>query len=239
MEAVLPPVACQWRQVRWPESRWPEDPQRQLARHEAALQLGTPLSYLDVQLLPLALPQPTSLAVAVASQLLERWIEVFSLAGVSLVRLEAAQISLCRAFSALRPAGWAAPALALLQLESQSSWLLIVEQGVPVYERGLPGLDQGSALPQALRRTLQFWCQQQPDAEPPPLLCHGAAAADPERLRELGAGLESPLEVVDPLAEGWLRAAAEVPEGQQRPAGAALLPLWGLLAGSGRGEVRG
>ena len=225
VEAVLPAAACQWLQVRWPDGRFPDDPQRELAQHEQALKLRAPLSYLDLHLQPLALPQPTSLAVAVSSQLLERWIEVFSLAGASLVRLEASQLCLCRALHALSSDLLEAPALALLQLESHGSTLLILEQGLPAYERSLPGTAEAAGLEVALQRALQFWCQEHPGSPRPPLLCHGAALPEP-----LPFGM--PAQRLDPLAEGWLQLAGPAPEGQQRPPGTALLPLWGLLAGA-------
>lgn len=235
VEAVLPATACQCRLVRWPEGCWPEAPQRLLARHEATLQLRGALSSLDLQLMPLALAQPTSLALAVSSQLLERWIAVFSQAGLSLVRMEAAQLCLCRALGSWPSAPGRGSVIALLQMDALACSLLIVEQGVPCYERNLPGLEQGADLEQALQRTLQFWRQQRPGGDAPLLLCHGSAVPERERLNALAAALELTVQVLDPLAEGCLQAAPPH-EGPPWPPGSALLSLWGLLAAEAVGS---
>jgi len=232
VEVVLAASACQCRLVRWPEGRWPDEPLRLLAVHEAALQLQAPLSYLDLHLVPLALPQPTSLCVAVAHQLLERWIEVFSLAGVSLVRAEAAQLCLCRGLLAVPALGCNVGSTALLQLEAEGSSLLILEAGLPAYARNLPAAQPGDALEQGLQRVLRFWRQYRQLSEPPQLICHGSALPPVEHLEQLAAAVGCTLRLLDPLAEGWLQA-EPAPEGQQRPPGSALLPLWGLLAAEG------
>lgn len=237
VEAVLPAAACQWRLVRWPDGGWPDDPQRLLAQHEAALELRAPLPYLDLHLVPLALAPPTTLTVAVSSQLLERWIEVFAQAGASLVRAEAAQLCVCRALAALVPELLEAEAIALLQLEPQGASLLILEAGVPCYERSLPPLERGPALAQGLGRALQYWRQERRQAAVPRLLCHGSALPEGVDRAELAIALGCPVQVLDPLAGGWLLAEPP-PEGQQRPPGAALLPLWGLLAGESALEGR-
>lgn len=229
VEAVLPVTACQCRLVRWPDGRWPDDPLRVLALHESTLALQAPLSYLDLHLVPLELPQPTSLCVAVANQLLERWIEVFSQAGVSLVRLEAAQLCLCRGLLAMPALGCNAGTTVLLQLEADGAALLILEEGIPAYARSLPAAAPGEALDPALQRALQFWRQQRQLSEAPVLICHGSALPPGERLEQLAGVAGCSLRLLDPLAEGWLQA-EPAPEGQRRPPGSALLPLLGLLA---------
>ena len=229
VEGVLPAAACQCRLLRWPDGIWPDDPLRLLASQESQLQLQTPLSYVDLHLVPLELPQPTSLCIAVVSQLLDRWIEVFSLAGASLVRLEAAQLCLCRALLALPALQCDVGTTVLLQLESEGAALLIVEEGCPVYERSLPAAEEGSRLDEQLQRVLQFWGRHRQLDGPPQLLCHGSGVPPADRLLELAAAAGCTLVSLDPVAEGWLQAGPPL-EGQQRPPGSALLPLWGLVA---------
>jgi hypothetical protein len=232
VEAVLPAAACQCRLVRWPDGRWPDDPLRLLALHEATLKLQAPLSYLDLLLVPLELPQPTTLSVAVPHQLLERWIEVFSLAGASLEQLEAAQLCLCRALLAVPGLGCDVGTTVLLQREADGANLMILEAGIPAYARSLPGADQEELLAQQLQRVLQFWRQHHPLTETPLLICHGSSLPPGERLEQLAAAVGCNLRLLDPLAEGWLQV-EPAPEGQQRPPGSVLLPLWGLLAAHG------
>ena len=81
-----------------------------------------------------------------------------------------------------------------------------------------------AGLGTALERVLQFWCQEHPGVPRPPLLGYGTGLPEAVQL-----GL--PVQGLDPLAEGWWQLDQPVPEGQQRPPGAALLPLWGLVAG--------
>ena len=229
LHAVLPAAASQCRLVRWPDGRWPEDPERTLTLHEAELGLARSLQYLDLHLVKVDRDQPTSVMISAPSALLDRWIDVFGLAGVSLDRLEAASVCLCRAAQPLLQAASTPPTSALLQIEPEQSSLLVLDQGVPIYERRLPGGDQPEPLRQALRQWLSFWQQLHPDQPEPPLLIpHGSALENLAQAGDLVADLGCPWQCLDPLALGWLHNAA--PVFGTPPPGPALACLWGLAS---------
>lgn len=227
--AVLPAIASQMRLVQWPDGRWPEEPDRILGLNEAALGLRTVLPYLDLQLVDLPQAPPTSLVVTVPTATLERWIEIFSLAQVSLERMEAAQLCVCRGLLAVDgdPAG--AALQAVLQLEPQECRLLVLENGLPAYERRLPGAEQQGALVEALGRWRQFWMVLRPGAPPVVRLAlHGSALRDESQAEALAAACHASWQILDPLAQGWLTDAS--PDEGLKPDGPALAALWGLVA---------
>jgi hypothetical protein len=229
IDAVLPPAASQWRLVQWPAGRWPEDPERMLELNESALRLKTPLAYLDLHLIDLEITPPTSLVVTVPSKVLESWIEVFAIAGASLDRIEVAKMCACRGLQPLLQARAGADASAVLQLEPKRSSLLVLEQGCPVYERRLPGVEQHDQLLADLEHFRIFWQQARPrQGAPLPLYVHGSGLHDAGQLVELGAAAGTRAQSIDPLAQGWLEDGA--PETGPRPAGPALALLWGLAA---------
>jgi Tfp pilus assembly PilM family ATPase len=227
IDAVLPPAASQMRLVQWPGGRWPDDPERMLALNEKQLGFRTSLQYLDLHLIELDRHPPTSLVVSVQSVILNRWIEVFSNAGVSLDSVEAAKLCVCRG---LRPILSSQRLAAVLQLENVRSSLLILEDGVPVFERRLPGAEQPDVLSAELERSLLFWRQSASGGvdEQPLLLVHGAALWPEAELEVLAAALGCPWRVIDPLLEGWLLDVSF--EHDEHPDGPALAALWGLAA---------
>lgn len=227
VDAVLPPAASQMRLVQWPGGRWPDDPERTLALHEEQLGFKTPLQFLDLHLIELDRDPPTSLVVGVPSVILNRWIEVFSNAGVSLDSVEAAKLCVCRG---LRPILSSQRLAVVLQLEKLRSSLLILEDGVPVFERRLPGAEQPAVLSAELARSLLFWRQSSSSRadEHPMLLVHGASLWPDAELAALAGGLGCPWQVIDPLLEGWLLDVSL--EHAEHPAGPALAALWGLAA---------
>ena len=229
VDAVLPAAASQLRLVQWPEGRWPDDPERMLGLHEEKLALKTALQYLDLHLVDLEGDSPSSLLVTVPSSTLDRWIEVFGLAGVSLDRMEAAKPCICRGLQPLlqqRPAG---AACVVLQLEPQRSGLLVLENDLPAYERRMPGAEKPEAVINELSKCLDFWHQLRPgQLEPPLLLLHGSALTDEAQAAALAEAVGCPWQVIDPLAQGWLVDVS--PEHGIHPEGPSLAPLWGLVA---------
>lgn len=242
LEAVLPPAASELRLIRWPGGQRPEQPERWLDLHQEPLRLPQAVQYLDLHLLDLALAPPASLLLAAPRQLLERWVEVFTLAGVSLERLESAALCLCRAVQPLLglEGGEGCGDVGLvLQVEAERTGLLLLEQGVPAYQRRLPGSGSPEALAEELHRCLAFWRQLRPEwVSPPLLLLHGAGLADPALAPALAAALGCPWRCLDPLALGWLdddtppaaAAAADDDDATERPPGYLLAGLWGLVA---------
>ena len=229
VSAVLPAAASQMRLVRWPGGRWPEDPERTLALSEAQLGLKVPLQYLDLHLVDLPQDPPTTLMVTVPSSTLNRWIEVFSLAQVSLERMEAAKPCICRGLLPLASKADGAALTVVLQVESQRCSLLVLEHGIPCYERRLPGAEQPEQLLADLRRWREFWSVLR--GGPPQdlqLLLHGSALRDQAHAAELAGALACPWQWIDPLAQGWL--VDDAPELEDHPSGSSLGLLWGLVA---------
>ncbi|MFM7652605.1 MAG: hypothetical protein ACKO5M_06760 [Vulcanococcus sp.] len=227
--AVLSPAASQMRLVRWPDGRWPDDPERMLALNEADLGLKVGLQYLDLHLVDLPGDPPTSLLVTVPSSTLDRWIEVFSLAQVSLERMEAAKTCVCRGLQALQGAGSPDTPIVVLQLEPERTSLLVIDHGIPCYERRLPGAGQPDQLQGELIRWREFWAALRPeDAHDLRLVLHGSALRDEAHAQQLAAALGSAWELLDPLEQGWLQDVA--PDHGIHPEGSALAPLWGLAS---------
>lgn len=226
--AVLAPAAAQVRLVHWAGKALPADPELLLLRHQRSLRLGAPWYDLDLHRLDFSGDSPTSLVVSVRSALLESWIEVFSLAALRLDRIEASQICLSRALrSLLRDAAGAPGLIFLLEQERWGARLLVLEAGLPVFERPL-GLAQDPARLQAeLERCRDFLRQTRPQQSAPPLLLlHGGAVADEPQAAALAAALGWPCERLDLFARGWLLKAAAA--AQDPLGGGALLALWGL-----------
>ena len=230
LDAVLPATASECRLIQWPAGRWPQDPEQTLLQNEAQLGLARAVQYLDLHVVPLDWQPPTSLVVSAPSVLLDRWIEVFALAGASLDRLEAANLCLARAGQPLWQAETAPPFCVLLQLDAAQTSLLVLERGVPLYQRQLPGAAAAPALQSALEQWLLFWRQLRPDRpEPPLLLLHGSALVNAIQAGDLVAAMGCPWQTLDPLALGWLDSAG-VRSGQGPVTGPSLATLWGLAA---------
>lgn len=225
VRALLPAAASHCRLVQWPGGQWPADPEAVLLERQEPLALPVPLQEADLRLVPLALEPPTSLLVAVPADLLEAWIAVFATAGVALDGLEAAPLCLCRGLEPLLRDAPADQLTALVELGAQASQLLLVRQGLPVYERRWPAALEPAALAAQIRQCLSFWRQQDPGAADLQVLLHGPLAAAPGLATALE--LDAPAMVVDPLALGWLQS-AEVARSSATPAGVELLGLWGL-----------
>jgi hypothetical protein len=227
VDAVLPAAASQMRLVQWPEGRWPEDPERTLALHENQLRLRMPLGYLDLHIVDFKQEPPVSLLVTVPSSVLDKWIEVCLLAGLSLNRMEAAKTCVCRGLLAMRSSVDVSGTL-VLQLEHHRSSVLLVEDDIPRYERRLPGVEQPQELQSELASLMRF-CRQQFSAFNDYSLClHGSAVGQIAQVAGLSELFDAPWQIVDPIAEGWLVNIS--PEFGMQPDGSSLALLWGLAA---------
>ena len=227
--AVLPAAASQMRLVRWPSARWPEDPERMLSLNEADLGLQQALQYLDISLVDLSLEPPTSLLVTVPGNILDRWIEVFTLAEVSLERMEAAKPCICRGLIPILREQNVNGCSAVVQLEPERCSLLVLEDGIPIYERRLPGATEAEALVEALVRWREFWTEVRPDGNQRlHLFLHGSGLREESQAQALAEACAASWQVLDPLAQGWL---ADVsPDFGVHPEGHSLAVLWGLAA---------
>jgi len=235
--AVLPELASEWHLVQWPGSDWPEDPRRLLIERGREAGFRLPIQSADLREIRLELEagatSPTSLVIAVRKALLLGWIETFATAGLSLDGLEAGQVCALRALEPLLNETPDGQLVAVLELSKDSGHLLLLHRGLPVYERRLAGTLAGvKLLADELRRSVDFWRQQERGVTSVQLVLHGSQAALQDEvvapLNQLLPAWE--LVVADPIALGWLAGPAEpqlVEEGAI-PAGVELLRLLGL-----------
>lgn len=157
--AALPPAAVEWRVVVWPFEDWPEDPARALRQIDPPLHLPYPLEEASIDLQPLP-GEPGQMLLAVApKRLVDGWIDVFALAGVQLERLAPAQsCQLCAISGLLRDAP-ADELVALVDADPEGACrLLLICDGVPVFERSLHGI--GDDLADDLVRCVEFYRRQ-------------------------------------------------------------------------------
>ena len=235
--AVLPALASEWHLVQWPGPDWPEDPRRLLIERGREAGFRLPIQSADLRVIRLepdaGATAPSSLVIAVRKALLQGWIDTFATAGLSLEGLEAGQVCVVRALEPLLGETPDGQVVAVLELLKDRGHLLLVQRGIPVYERRLAGSLAGiGLLAEELRRSVDYWRQQERGITSVQLVLHGSQAALAEAvvepLRQLLPAWE--LVVADPLARGWLAGPAEpqiAAEGAI-PAGVELLRLLGL-----------
>ena len=237
LAAVLPDLASEWHLVQWPGADWPEDPRRLLIQRGREAGFRLPIQSADLREIRLepeaGATSPTSLVIAVRKALLLGWIETFDAAGLSLDGLEAGQVCVVRALEPLLNKTPEGQLVAVLELSKDSGHLLLLHRGLPVYERRLAGTLAGiTLLADELRRSVDFWRQQERGVTSVQLVLHGSQAALQENVVEPLKQLLPVWELVvaDPIALGWLAGPAE-PQGAQEgtiPAGVELLRLLGL-----------
>lgn len=232
VRACLPAVASQWKLVQWPGGEWPDDPDELLIRRGADSGFSFPIKAAYTREIPLDTDltggAPTSLVVAVRQSLLQAWIETLAIAGVTLDGLESAQVC---GLLALEPLLHQAPAgqlLAVLSLRAEASRLLLVRRGIPLYEQAYPADAEAADLAEQLRRCIDFNLQQDSSATSVRLLVHGAKATG-AWIEPLAGLLPWPVELLDPVAEGWLHLPPDAePDDPVMPAGVELLRITGL-----------
>jgi Tfp pilus assembly PilM family ATPase len=192
----LPRQAAHWRVVDWPAGQEPGDCVDELRSLNP--DLGWPFSleqaYLDVQPLPgLA---SSSMVIAAERSVVDAWVEVFAIAGGTLQHLLPSQLCLMWGLRDELAATAADSLLALLQPLDQQTNLIVWNQGVPEFERMLPG-PMVDLIP-ALQQSLYFYRNQKALQAPVRLLL----AAPLEKQVSLEQGLE--VEVVDLAGFGSL-----------------------------------
>jgi Tfp pilus assembly PilM family ATPase len=151
----LPRKAAHWRVVEWASAQQPVDSIDEL--RDLNPDLGLPFelddAYVNVQ--PLPGEKASSLVVAADRSVVEAWVEVFAIAGGTLQHLLPAQVCLMGALSEELEATAASTLVAMLQRLDEQTILTIWSQGVPEFERLLPG-----AMPEllpALQQSLDFY----------------------------------------------------------------------------------
>lgn len=235
--AVLPTLSSEWHLVQWPGADWPEDPRRLLIERGRQAGFRLPIQSADLRVIHLEPDDgaiaPSSLVIAVRKALLLGWIETFATAGLSFDGLEAGQVCVLRALEPLLNQTPDGQVVAVFELSKDSSHLLLLQRGIPVYERRLAGSLAGiGVLADELRRSIDFWRQQERGVTSVQLVLHGSQAALPEEVVEpLRQRLPAwQLVVADPITLGWLQGPAEPLQAQvgSIPANVELLRLLGL-----------
>ncbi len=196
--ASLPAAAVQWRVIVWPFEEWPEDAAEALRQLEPDLNLPYALAdaCLDLQPLP---GHPAQMLLATAPiSLVDAWVEVFNMAGVQLDRLAPAQSCELLAVRSLLADSPPDQLVALLHPGPEACNLLLLREGVPVFERSLPA--GGEPLVQELQRCLEFYRRQDSGAAGVRLLM--ADASDDLDAIELALGV--PAELLTPEPYGSL-----------------------------------
>ena len=185
----LPRQAAHWRVVEWASAQQPVVSIDELRELNPDLRLPFALddAYVDVQ--PLPGNRSSSLVVAADRSVVEAWVEVFAIAGGTLQHLLPAQVCLMGALSDELAATPASTLVALLQPLDQQAVLTLWRQGVPEFERLLPG-----AMPEllpALQQSLDFYRSHHAPKAPVRLLL-SESMPDLEGL-EQALGLEAEL----------------------------------------------
>ena len=185
----LPRQAAHWRVVEWASAQQPVVSIDELRDLNPDLRLPFALddAYVDVQ--PLPGNRSSSLVVAADRSVVEAWVEVFAIAGGTLQHLLPAQVCLMGALSDELAATPASTLVALLQPLDQQAVLTLWRQGVPEFERLLPG-----AMPEllpALQQSLDFYRSHHAPKAPVRLLL-SESMPDLEGL-EQALGLEAEL----------------------------------------------
>lgn len=232
--AMLPAAACAWRVVQWPFDDWPESAEEALRLINPHLGLPYDLAEAYVSLLPLeaagqqAAAGCSSLLVSAPRQSVLSWIEVFDLAGVQLERLEAAQVCDLRALTpALQGAD---PGLleALLVVDERAMRLTLLRHGVPEFSQQWRGAMADHQVELELERCVAYWRGLDPAVTGVRLWLVGSSPDLPLLGDTLRQGSGWPLEILDPLAMGWLTMPPECGEDEPQP-GCSLTGLYGLM----------
>lgn len=229
--AVLPAEACAWRVVQWPFDDWPEEPGEALRQIDPALALPYELSQATINLLPLEADGIkatgcSSLLVTAPRQRVLNWIEVFDIAGVELERLEAAQVCELRALAPLLDGAGLDRLDALLVPYERGARLTLVRHGLPEYGQELNGsMDD---LGDQLERHLAYWRSRDPGATDVRIWLAGSSPDLPLLAENLRRSGDWPVEILDPVALGWIALPPDDGE-EELPPGPALLTLHGLM----------
>lgn len=192
LRVALPAAAAHWRVLTGPRRRFKEDPVAWLRQQRPDLGLPFVLedAYLDVA--PLLGGEADALVLAIHRDLMLRWLEVFSIAGVALDRLVPSQLAVMAALQPQLEEADPASLVVLLEPEPKALRILVWHRGVPIYERLLPG--DAPAQVSELGRCLKFlrWQQKLPESAACALLLDQtrAESESPEQLQDLGDQLE-------------------------------------------------
>ena len=135
LRVALPAAATHWRVLEWPLQDWPDNPIARLRALQPDLGLPFPLEQAYIDLTPLPQAEDQVLFAALQRDLLEDWLQMFSIAGVRLERLVPSQVAVMAALRSYLEAADPGTLVALLLPEFKALRLLVWRDGVPLYER--------------------------------------------------------------------------------------------------------
>ncbi|MCP9850018.1 hypothetical protein [Cyanobium sp. Morenito 9A2] len=236
--ATLPHQATQWRLVQWATPGWPANAEKELEDLNPDLGLSYPLKTAYVTLLPLGRSDSrdpaSSLLVTVRRAAVQAWIDIFTLAGVELERLESAQLSEWRALDPLLKRVPSGGLFVQVDLYESGSRVVLYSNGVPEYEQALPvagrpvQADLNRELVQRVEAIVRYWREQEPGLTSVQLGLVGSYAERQDLVDLFRRSEAWSLESVDVFKLGWI-----VPPGTggetPLPNGSQLLRVAGLL----------
>ncbi len=236
--ATLPHQATQWRLVQWSTPGWPANPEKELEALNPDLGLPYPLTAAYVTLLPLprrtSSEAATSLLVTVRRAAIQSWIDIFSLAGVELDRLEPPQLSEWRALEPLLSELPSGALFVQVDLNEGGSRLVLYRHGVPEFEQALPAAgrpvqaDLNQELVQKVEGIVRYWREQDATVSSVRVGLVGTFA-ERQDLFDLFSRPEGwSVEQVDAYRLGWIDRPADAAD-STTPTGGQLLRVAGLL----------
>jgi Tfp pilus assembly PilM family ATPase len=202
LTVVLPAAATQWRVLAWSPGEWTLDPVGRLRQLQPDLALGYGLEQAFLDVLPLEGDGGQTLVVAIERQLLQRWLEVFGIAGVLLNRIVPAQVALMAALQERLAEADPQELVALLLPEQKAVRLLVWRRGEPLYERLLAGTAEQAMA--ELQRCLTFLQQRQRQGPAAPVTLLLERELQPEQHQRLQQWLDQPLELLGTEGYGSL-----------------------------------
>jgi len=187
--ASLPVNAAHCRVLEWSSGESPDEPENALRKLDPPLDLPFPLEEAVLDLQPLPGRQRRMLLTAAPRSLVEDWIDVFNLAGVSLDRLAPAQTCQFAALSAMLAAAPPAQLIALVDAGAEEPHLLLCRDGVPVFQRLLP--EDAGQLVMEVERSIAYLRSHDSGAATLRLLLARPFAAADQLGRVLGVEVET------------------------------------------------
>lgn len=187
--AAIPPAAVTVRVLSWASGAVPDgDPIALLRAMDPPLRLPVPIEEAFLDLVPVPGDPARMLLAAVPRTVVDRWVEVFNIAGAQLDRLAAPQSCQLAALEDLLQTCPAEDLVALLDPFEDGCRLILFRAGLPVFERLLPLQDD--SLIAELQRSLAFYSRQDPQAAGLRLLLTSPLPVQERLGQEIGVGPE-------------------------------------------------
>ncbi|MEB3332782.1 MAG: hypothetical protein VKI83_09870 [Synechococcaceae cyanobacterium] len=187
--AAIPPAAVSLRVLSWSSGVVPDgDPIDLVRALDPPLRLPMELEEACLDLAPLPGDPARMLLAAVSRTVVDRWVEVFNIAGAHLDRLAAPQSCQLAALEDLLASCPENDLVGLLDPFEDGCRLILFKAALPVFERQLPLQDD--ALIAELQRCLSFYDRQDPRVAGLRLLCTRDLPVLQRLGQEIGVGPE-------------------------------------------------